>query len=472
MKMFSKVVTELSDPLTLAELVASILFFYNFTWVIYSRFFHPYHDIPGPFLASISEWWYFRVIRYDMGFSQLPLHKRYGKFVRIAPNEVSICDATALDTIYGSNPIYKKTEFYDSFSPRIGDSVDVFTVRDEKVHAIARRKLAPLFTPGAILEYEPCVERIVKIFCQRLDEFSTSKDTIDLSLYFRKYSFDAIGEIFYGKENGFGFLQDDIDYMGWMGMLDVMASPVSSLAYIPKGMRTLYLILQLALSADTRVGLQSANKVIEQAKGVVKERQDAFMAGNQCARKDILSKLMDMAHSGAEKPDFTLDDVATTVWMMIWGGSDTTGYAICSIFYYVLKHTEVYKKLEQELKDAFDTGKLSLPIRYNDAVKLPYLNACIKEGMRISPSFGLGLPRYVPKGGAVIAGRYFPEGYRVIMNQNVVHFDKECFGKDAEQFIPERWLRDGKEQTASMARHDMGFGLGPRVCIGKHVSVI
>jgi cytochrome P450 len=458
------------DAITSIELIAGILFLYYSTWVIYSRFFHPYHDIPGPFLASITEWWYFGVIRYDKGDSQLPLHQKYGKFVRIAPNEVSICDAGALDTVYGSNPIYQKTEFYDSFSPRIGDSVDVFTVRDEKVHAIARRKLAPLFTPGAILEYEPCVERIIKIFCQRLDAFAISGDTVDISHYFRKYSFDAIGEIFYGKENGFGFLLDDIDYMGWMGMLDVMVSPVSSLAYIPKGMRTLYLMLQLATSAQTRLGLQSANKVIEQAKAVVKEREDAFLAGNKSTRKDMLSKLMDMAHSEDEKSDFTLDDVASTVWMMIWGGSDTTGYAICSIFYYVLKHPDVCRKLEQEITDALDAGKLSLPIRYNDAVKLPYLNACIKEGMRISPSFGLGLPRYVPKGGAVIAGRYFPEGYRVIMNQNAVHFDKECFGDDAEEFVPERWLQGDKEKLASMARHDMGFGLGPRVCLGKHVS--
>jgi hypothetical protein len=56
--------------------------------------------------------------------------------------------------------------------------------------------------------------------------------------------------------------------------------------------------------------------------------------------------------------------------------------------------------------------------------------------MRISPATGTGFPRYVPEGGATIAGRYFPGGYKVVLNPNVVHFDRECFGEDAEEFVP------------------------------------
>lgn len=41
---------------------------------------------------------------------------------------------------------------------------------------------------------------------------------------------------------------------------------------------------------------------------------------------------------------------------------------------------------------------------------MPYLQACIKEGLRMHPATGLPLARVVPNGGTTICGRYFPEG--------------------------------------------------------------
>jgi cytochrome P450 len=475
---------------------------YYICWIIYSRFLHPYHDIPGPFLASITQWWYFRSIRYCIGENtQLPLHKKYGKFVRIGPNDVQIMDAKAIDVVYGLKPLFLKTEFYDSFTPNIGGRPDSFTQRDERVHDLTNKKIASLFAIGAVLEYEPCVDRVVDIFCDCMDAFAASTETFDISTFCRRYTFDAIGELFYGKEGGFGFLRDNKDCFGWMNMLDDMVPIVSSLGYIPWGLKIPYLLSHLALFPDVRKGLASAEKVKEQSVAVVKERREALKGAKEASRNDVLSKLMGIVTDRGEKIDFNDDDVATVVWVstsrqqmttdadldlkaMIWAGSDTTGYVITGIFYHVLKHPTVYKKLVAEVREAFSDGKLSYPVQYKDAIKLPYLRACIAEGFRYSPASGTGLPRYVPKGGAVISGRYFPEGYKVIINSNAVHFDKECklvpdhciptshfpgFGEDAEEFVPERWLRHDEKTTAYMSRHDMGFGIGKRRCLGEKV---
>ncbi|BCS22540.1 uncharacterized protein APUU_30765A [Aspergillus puulaauensis] len=101
-------------------------------------------------------------------------------------------------------------------------------------------------------------------------------------------------------------------------------------------------------------------------------------------------------------------------------------------------------------------------------MKLPYLTACCKEAMRMIPSVGLTLPRIVPRGGRYIAGQWFDGGVRVGVNAAVIHFNKEVFGDDAEEFNPERWFR---ANASRMDRYMFQFGGGSRTCIGKNISL-
>jgi cytochrome P450 len=103
-----------------------------------------------------------------------------------------------------------------------------------------------------------------------------------------------------------------------------------------------------------------------------------------------------------------------------------------------------YAKLTAEIDEATESGALRLPaVQYHEAVGLPYLVACCKEGMRLHPSVGLTLPRHVPAGGRAISGEWFAAGTRVGINAAVVQRDKAVFGEDAEEFVPERWSRKG-----------------------------
>lgn len=90
-----------SDNLVLTAEVLGICFaLYCFGCAVYNRYFHPYKDFPGPFWASITPLWYFRAVRYGRGQDhQLPLHKRYGSFVRIAPDQIQIMDPAAIETV-------------------------------------------------------------------------------------------------------------------------------------------------------------------------------------------------------------------------------------------------------------------------------------------------------------------------------------------------------------------------------------
>ena len=150
-----------------------------------------------------------------------------------------------------------------------------------------------------------------------------------------------------------------------------------------------------------------------------------------------------------------------------FAGADTTAIAINSILYHLMRNPAAYKKLTAEIDAAVADGRLFMPVPYAEAVKLPYLKACINEGMRLHPSVGLTMPRLVPPGGAIISGFNFPEGYHIGVNGAVVHYDKDVFGPDADYFNPDRWIEG---DAVRMEKTMIQFGAGPRTCIGKNVS--
>lgn len=52
----------------------------------------------------------------------------------------------------------------------------------------------------------------------------------------------------------------------------------------------------------------------------------------------------------------------------------------------------------------------------------------------------MALPRVVPEGGLTIGDRHFSRGTVLSINPWVIHHSKECWGPDAREFNPDRWL--------------------------------
>ena len=117
-------------------------------------------------------------------------------------------------------------------------------------------------------------------------------------------------------------------------------------------------------------------------------------------------------------------------------------------------------------------GELSELITFAESNKLKYLQACMKESMRMHPAVGLLLERVVPQGGATVAGGWLPEGTIVGVNPWVVAYDKSVYGTDADVYRPERWLEADKERLKLMERNFLAFGAGARTCLGKNISLL
>lgn len=124
-----------------------------------------------------------------------------------------------------------------------------------------------------------------------------------------------------------------------------------------------------------------------------------------------------------------------------------------------------YAQLREEITAADNKGS-----DYNPQ-SLTYLDAVIREGLRIAMANPTRLPRVVPPGGFNFTANdgkqyYMPAGTLVGLQIYTLHFNPVVF-PDPFAFNPNRWLKD---PTPEMQRDFIPFGLGTRQCIARNLA--
>ncbi|WP_444931113.1 cytochrome P450 [Microbulbifer sp. SSSA002] len=147
---------------------------------------------------------------------------------------------------------------------------------------------------------------------------------------------------------------------------------------------------------------------------------------------------------------------------LLIAGHETSGATLSWLFILLAKHPEIQHKVHNELDRAVGSSQVS----YQDLKNLPYLNAAIKETLRLHPAayalFCRQATEDVDIGEALIK-----KGDLVQILPYVTQRDSRWF-KDANQFCPERFL--GGESWPKYAYFP--FGAGPRICIGQSFGMM
>ncbi|KAL8920034.1 MAG: hypothetical protein Q9208_006489 [Pyrenodesmia sp. 3 TL-2023] len=366
--------------------------------------------------------------------------------------------------LHGVVHIYA-TDYYDAWAPPNNGYVGHFPARDEKKHAERRRIVNGVYSMSSVLESEESIDSCTQLLCDSMLDFVTQQSVIDLSLWINMYAFDVLGELFYGKT--FGFMHERRDIGGYMKAIDSLLPAFTIGGTLPSYLTKMYFLATVIISPSVR-GALGAVKHIEEASKTAVERRGQELAAEKDNRHDILRKMLEIDADRGGKINFTYQDIYVESHSSIFAGADTTAIAINSILYHLMRNPAAYEKLTAEIDTAVTNGTISMPVAYAEAIKLPYLRACINEGMRLHPSVGLTMPRVIPTEGATISGFHFAPGYRVGMNGAVVQYNKDVFGPDADEFDPERWI---KGDAARMERTMLVFGAGARTCLGKNISL-
>ncbi|CAL5432798.1 unnamed protein product [Camellia sinensis] len=163
---------------------------------------------------------------------------------------------------------------------------------------------------------------------------------------------------------------------------------------------------------------------------------------------------------GDAKTPLTMTHLKVLFMDMVLGGTETTSNAIEFAMAEMMNKPEVMKKAQQELETV--VGKDSI-VEESHINKLPYLQAILKEVLRLHPVLPLMVP-HCPSQTCIIGGYTIPKGARVFINVWAIHRDPSIWENPLE-FRPERFL-DGKWGYRGADFNYFPFGSGRRMRAG------
>ncbi|KAK5328542.1 hypothetical protein LTR93_002327 [Exophiala xenobiotica] len=473
---------------------------------LYRNLTSPLRSVPGPFLARFGRIYYF--VRVALGrweHDDIALHRTYGPVVRVGADLYSVDSPEIVKKVYSIGSKFPKNDWYDAWRHPDPNRWTLFPDRDMKRHAETRKRFQAMYSMSSLVNYEGYVNECTAIFRERLSEFAESGETIDMAHWLQCYAFDVIGNITYSQRFGFLDRGDDI-----AGLLKALHGVLRYGALV--GIYASWHPLIFSISSRLGVGGASARtylmKYVQQR---IESRKAKDKTGNgveevgerdEGAPMDFLHKLMVANKEDPERvtPYHVFVQRSDILQMMglsnIIAGSDTTAVSLSSILYNLMKYPSTLKKLREEIKHFEERGRCGNPnVSFKESQDMPYLQAVMKESLRIHAATGLPLWRVVPEGGVEICGYFFPEGTTIGINTWCAHYNEDVFGPDVKEFRPERWIeaeKEGGETFKNMEAYYMPvsigfflaavvsvtdltvleFGLGSRTCIGRHISFL
>jgi cytochrome P450 len=154
----------------------------------------------------------------------------------------------------------------------------------------------------------------------------------------------------------------------------------------------------------------------------------------------------------------------------IYGGHHSIGLIITWLIYELNRNPEKYNRVGTEIRALLEDGGISGLNLKSLRTQTPYLDAAIKETMRIYPIVHATV-RVVNRN-CIISGTRgmtvpLTPGMVVYISFYHLHKAQEFWGHDAGQFRPERFL-GGKPTEGQF----MPFGLGTRACVGYEFPML
>ncbi|KAF9359830.1 hypothetical protein BGX26_011298 [Mortierella sp. AD094] len=380
----------------------------------------------------------------------------------------------------------------EMFEQNLGHSLLSMKSREHTSH---RKYLASGFKHAYLKSmtnaFQHVVEDLIEVWKERMpvnhQKYEDSKETqwvcdgntyttIDLEPSFYCLTLDSIGQFALGR--GFDAIKRPIgpDFENYKTIVD--SFKVTLLSMLPFSNWLPTKTNRRAWSAVREFRASMANIVQEQKKALIKEidANDGKFSeeeGASSQKKDMLTMLLVDQLTGEGGSDLQIQH---DVFTAIFAGHETTSAALSWTFYQLACHPKIQARLREETRELYKNTN-GAP-SYDELNSLPYLNAVIRESLRIWSPVPLNLrvsveDDYLPRNHG-LEPLFVPAGTNLQIPMFILQRDPKIWGPDSLKFNPDRWISGGP-CPPYMPPHGLcyfPFYHGKRSCIGNKIATL
>lgn len=311
-----------------------------------------------------------------------------------------------------------------------------------------RRMLHPAFAPRVVAGQAADMVATISKELNHLEDSSAHGQKLDLEQFFSSLTVRVIMRTLFGPQ-----AQVDPDAVSWA--TQVLSRTAMREMFVPL---TLPDWLPLPGKASKRKALRTLRPLIER-------QVDGRGASAACATA-LVDQWLSLRSDQVPEADgaaLTRREIVDQCIGTFQAGHETTATALTWWARLMAEHPLAMARAQAEV-DAALGGNTPTP---NDLACMPWLNATLKEAMRLYPPAAALLTRRATAD-IVVAGVCLPKGTLLRITPWAIQRDGRLF-EDPTAFRPERFLPN----ASGVARGAwLVFGAGPRVCLGQHFAML
>lgn len=310
----------------------------------------------------------------------------------------------------------------NNFKELLGESLFLM---DGEEHRQKRRLIMPAMHGPALADYFATMEQITQNYLNKW----VTKHEFTWFEEFKQLTFDIASELLLGTKTGTDSIR----------LSQLFTTLTDGLITINP--------LKLPFTQYGKA-IAARNQILEHLTTVVRQRREN-------PTKDALSLLIQARDEDGNS--LTEQELIAQSVLLLFAGHETTTSMLTWLCIELARHPEVKQRARSEQLQLAKQGELNL----EQLGQMPYLEQVLSEVERLYPPVGGGFRGVVKD--FEFKGYHIPAGWQVLYSILQTHRIQEIY-PEPERFDPERFNPQRKENKRPFSL--IGFGGGPRVCIG------
>lgn len=338
---------------------------------------------------------------------------------------------------------------------------------------VVRQNLTPLYTTAKMRNMFHLIEKCSRVFENLLEEETKISNVVKVNCLSSRFSLDCVGSAAFGLEtnvmqkdfenNHFKIMSERIfEKSTYRGFKNVCRSVWPAIFYglgfhsYRRDIKSFFDNLLTIVFKQRNYIPSNRHDFVDLVLGLNK---NDYLVGDSISR---------LKTGEFKKISIKIDEelLSSQLVSFLGAGFDTSATTFALTLFEMAKNERTQTKVFEEVDKYLDEHDNTL--NYDCVSKLPYLDACIDEALRLYPSLP-NLTREVMEDYTFPTGLTVEKGVRIHLAVGHIQRNASYF-PEPEKYRPERFLPEEKHKMTPYTY--LSFGEGFRICIGKNQSVI